>query len=75
MGTKSLTITDEAYERLRAHKREGESFTETIIRLTESEDPMSGFGAMSDADGFREAVENARAEYDEDLRERAAGRE
>lgn len=70
MGTKSLTITEEAYERLRAKKREGESFTDTILRLTESEDPMSGFGAMSDVEGFREAAEAARSDYDSDVRDR-----
>lgn len=72
MGTKSLTITEEAYERLKEHKREGESFTETILRLTGSErDLMKGFGAMRDVDGFREAVEETRDELDTDLHERA----
>ena len=72
MGTKSLTITDEAYDRLKEHKREGESFTDTIIRLTGSErDVMKGFGAMRDVGGFREVVEETRDELDADLRERA----
>jgi len=71
MGTKSLTITDEAYEQLKKHKQEGESFTETIIRLTGSDrDVMKGFGAMRDVEGFREAVEETRDELDADLRER-----
>lgn len=72
MGTKSLTITEEAYDRLKAHKREGESFTETVLRLTgEERDVFSGFGAMEDVDGFREAVEGTRTELDDDLRERS----
>ena len=72
MGTKSLTITDEAYDRLKEHKREGESFTETILRLTGNDrDPLKGFGAMRDVDGFREAVEATRDELDTDLRERS----
>jgi len=71
MGTKSLTITEEAYDRLREHKREGESFTDTILRLTGSErDPMKGFGVMADVEGFREAVDAAREEFDGDLRDR-----
>jgi predicted CopG family antitoxin len=71
MATKSLTITEEAYERLRAHKRDDESFTDTIIRLTGTEQhPFAGFGAMSDVDGFREAVEGTRDRLDDDLRER-----
>lgn len=72
MATKSLTITDEAYERLKAHKRDDESFTDTILRLTGSErDLMEGFGSMRDVEGFREAVEETREELDDDLRERA----
>lgn len=71
MGTKSLTITEEAYERLRAHKREGESFTDTILRLTDrNRDVMKGFGLMNDVDGFREAVASTRSEVDDDLRTR-----
>ncbi|QSW98580.1 antitoxin VapB family protein [Haloterrigena alkaliphila] len=71
MATKSLTITEEAYDRLREHKREGESFTETILRLTDRDrDVMKGFGAMRDADGIRDAVDSTRGELDADLRER-----
>lgn len=74
MATKSLTITEEAYERLREYKREDESFTETILRLTGGDqDVTKGFGAMADADGFREAVEGTRADLDADLRERTDG--
>jgi predicted CopG family antitoxin len=72
MGTKSLTITEEAYERLKAHKRADESFTDTILRLTgEERDLLNGFGSMSDVTGFREAVEGTRDELDADLRDRA----
>ena len=71
MATKSLTITEEAYERLKAHKREEESFTDTILRLTGSDkDVMKGFGAMRDVEGFRAAVTTTRDELDADLRER-----
>jgi len=71
MGTKSLTVTDEAYDRLKEHKREGESFTDTILRLTgDDRDVMKGFGMMSDVEGFREAVEDTREDLDDDLRER-----
>lgn len=71
MGTKSLTITDEAYERLRAYKRSDESFTEAILRLTGAErDVMAGFGTMANVDGFRESVATARRDLDDDLRDR-----
>lgn len=72
MGTKSLTITDEAYERLKEHKQNDESFTETILRLTGSDrDVMSGFGIMRDVEGFRGAVEATRDDLDDDFRERS----
>lgn len=72
MSSKNITLTEEAYERLHAHKREDESFTDVVLRLTGAEiDPMEGFGAMEDVDGFREAVEETRATLDSDLRERA----
>lgn len=71
MATKSLTITEEAYERLKEHKRDDESFTDAIIRITGGErDVLKGFGAMKDVDGFADAVESSRAELDDDLRER-----
>ena len=72
MGTKTITITDEAYERLKASKRAGESFTDTVLRLTDDDaDVMKGFGVMADVDGFREAVEGTRNELDDDLRTRS----
>lgn len=69
MGTKSLTITEDAYDRLEEYKKEGESFTDTILRLTgDQRDVMKGFGAMKDVDGFRESVAETRAKLDSDLR-------
>ncbi|WP_090617850.1 antitoxin VapB family protein [Natrinema salaciae] len=71
MSTKTVTITEEAYERLKSHKRDDESFTDTVLRLTESNrDVMKGFGAFADADGFRAAVEEAGENLDDGVRER-----
>ena len=36
MPTRSLTIKEEAYQALKAKKKEGESFTDVILRLTEN---------------------------------------
>lgn len=74
MGTKTISLTEEAYERLREYKRDGESFTDTVLRLTRGDqDVMAGFGVMSDVEGFRDAVEQSREDLDDDLRERADG--
>ena len=34
MPTRTLSITEEAYRALKAKKKEGESFTDVILRLT-----------------------------------------
>lgn len=77
MGTKSITITEEAYERLRAHKRPDESFTDVINRLAGSEDdPLKGFGLLAgeiDRDGYdrrREEFDEAFARRRRDLEDR-----
>ena len=52
MGTKTIGLDDEAYERLSAEKRADESFSETVKRLTETvaEDWRNGFGSYADRD-------------------------
>jgi predicted CopG family antitoxin len=71
MASKTISITDEAYDRLKSLQQSDESFTETILRVTDHErDFRAGFGVMSDIEGFAEAVEGAREELDEDFRER-----
>ena len=71
MGSKTITVTEKAYERLKAHKREGESFTDTLLRLAgERGGRWDGYGALRDADGFREAVEEGRKTFDEDATDR-----
>jgi len=65
------TIPEEVYDRLRAHRRQEESFTASILRLTTGDrDVQSGFGAMEDVEGFREAVAGTRNQFDHDLRTR-----
>lgn len=70
MGTKTITITEEAYNRLKEHKRDDESFTETILRITgENRNVMKGFGSWENT-GLREAVESYREEFNRNLEER-----
>ena len=51
MVTKTLTITKEAYEQLKALKRPEESFSKTIKRITgDKQDIMRFAGILSDID-------------------------
>ena len=37
MATRSLTIAEDAYDKLRSHKRPNESFTDVVLRLSGDE--------------------------------------
>lgn len=48
MGTKTIGLRKDVYERLKAQKRANESFTDTVDRLLESTaDWRDGFGRLS----------------------------
>ena len=74
MGTKTIGLDDEAYERLRAQKRDGESFSDTVKRITEAvaSDWREGFGRLDDetADGIAAAVAESRESTDRGLADR-----
>ncbi len=64
MGSKTISITEDAYHRLRARKRRGESFTDVVLRLTERR-PLSEFAGVLDEKTGRalaDALEEARRE-------------
>lgn len=67
MGTKTVGIKDEVYDRLAAEKREDESFTDTIDRLidTATSDWRQGFGRYSGEDGeeFERIVTESRTDH------------
>ena len=44
--TKTISITDEAYEVLRREKRDSESFTDVIIRLTKKKARLSDYAGI-----------------------------
>lgn len=74
MPTKTIGVREEVYERLRARKRDDESFTDVIDRLIdESEgDWREGFGSLSteDADSLRAAAATSRKRFNESAGER-----
>jgi len=49
MGDTSIRVADETKERLDLYKREGESYDDVIIRLTER-DKWASFGLLSETD-------------------------
>lgn len=72
MGTKTIRVSEEIYDRLEARKREDESFTDLLERLTDEErDIYAGFGAWADSDAtekMREAHEQLNEEVDDDAK-------
>lgn len=72
MSSKNITIREEAYESLKAHKRDDESFSDVVMRLSgQNKDVMKGFGMLSDeeADALRDHVEDVSEQIDEDFQE------
>jgi len=52
MGTKNITISDEAYLRLKSLKKPGESFTELIGRLTQRKEILELAGTLTPQEGL-----------------------
>jgi len=48
MGTRTISLADDAYERLKERKREGESFSDVVRRLTDTADLEKYHGVLSD---------------------------
>lgn len=68
MATKTISLKEDAYNRLKDHKRGDESFTDVVNRLTESEaDPLDSAGQFPGLADDREAF---REKFDEDVTER-----
>jgi predicted CopG family antitoxin len=57
MGTKTISITEEAYEALLREKGNKESFTDTILRITKKSGKIADcFGAWKMTDEEEEAI-------------------
>lgn len=62
MGTKTISLSDEAYERLKAAKKEGESFSDVVNRISPGVRLEDYWGILDDqaAEELRETVETGR---------------
>jgi predicted CopG family antitoxin len=69
--SKSIRLSEEAYERLAAHKREDETFSDVVLRLAGERSLLELAGLLSDeeADALRAAVEERRERRQADLDE------
>ena len=70
MGTKNIAISEEAYQRLKALKKPGESFTEVIERMTRSRGvlELSGILSKQEASRLAEMVKESRKSSSRHLR-------
>ena len=66
MPTKTITITEKAYRKLKREKLAGESFSDVILRLTErNEGDLKEFaGIWKEADEIEEIIKKGRKEFD-----------
>ncbi|WP_306059119.1 antitoxin VapB family protein [Natronococcus wangiae] len=62
MATKTISLDEEAYERLKAQKKEGESFSETVKRLAgeRSWNEVVGILSEEEASDLESAIEEGR---------------
>ncbi|HEX9709340.1 MAG TPA: antitoxin VapB family protein [Candidatus Thermoplasmatota archaeon] len=66
LDVKTVGLDQEAYERLRAEKRQGESFSDVVKRLTRKRRPLTDFAGLwkdlppEDVRAFDEAFEAVR---------------
>jgi predicted CopG family antitoxin len=71
MGTKTIGVKESVYERLKARKREGESFTDVMNRLLDetNADWRDGFGTLDadEAEELERTVERSRRQTSDDL--------
>lgn len=67
MPSKTITVTEDAYDRLKALKRDDESFSELVVRLTEQANPMAFAGSCP---GLGDHVEAAREDLTEEFEDR-----
>lgn len=72
VGTKTISLSDDAYERLAERKREGESFSDVVRRLTAGVELRDYLGVLDDdtAEDLERIVAERRADRSDRRRER-----
>ncbi len=72
--SKSIRLSEDAYERLEAHKTEEESFSDVVLRLAGERSLEELAGILDDeaAASVRQAVEDRRERRNEVIEETAA---
>jgi len=60
MATKTISLDEEAYEQLRAKKRDGESFSDVVKRLAGERPWDEIVGIWPDADELEDAIQEGR---------------
>lgn len=53
MATKTVSLTEEAYERLKARKKEHESFSDVITRITNTRSLLDFAGILTEEQAHR----------------------
>lgn len=76
MGTKTISLSDEAYARLKRDKQKGESFSDVVLRLTGRQDLSKYAGTISPgfAEELRSNVQAFRDRFDREFRHRVGDR-
>lgn len=71
MGTKTVRLDEDVYERIKAKKRDDETFSEAIERLTGDYSLLDFAGGMSgeEAETVRKRIDDANEEYADGLAE------
>lgn len=71
--SKSIRLSEEAYERLAAHKSEDETFSEVVLRLAGERSLLELAGILTDeeAEVVRDAIEERRERQQKKLEETA----
>lgn len=71
MGTKTVRLDDDVYERIKARKSDDETFSETIERLVGGPSLLELAGILTDdeADVFRAAIQESHDAHNREIDE------